>query len=918
VNVADGGCSLLKGLRTPRIFRISGNVNTVYALYDHYQKQLEENNNGAVVATTALARLPSHIHYSIHDVAHLFRKLLHGLPGGLLGSPAVFQALYNIHRFVYPDPSLSDDMTKNVKPRMVALAISSINLHFRISLICAVFGLLRAISLASEQGAASKAKDPHELLAQLKDDALGIVFGPLLLGDKSDHILTEDPEDRGGLLALASVGPSAKNSSRLRKGSSRSRGFDMGFSKKQLEKTKRAAMVCQMLIDNWEDICYQMTRINTLGATAQAYDLPADARSQADFKYMYEDPNRSVRGESMRSPKGPNQSQRGTVRSSTRRGSRTSFHEQPGTEYHNRLSASRIPDLSFPGQCYNGSQTELPDLMRFSTSNSEDGDNADVPVSGPFMVERTFRTEMPPIVEMPPVRTLTPFRALQHPADGESPEASPNWRVLDDPEPVATRVCKTPTTEGTLNWNTAQETPNWKALTPSEDTPNWKARTSPEDTPNWNAVASPAGTPNRKVLTSPADTPNWKVLTSPADTPNWKAFGTDETPNWKAFGTDETPNWKQLAPSPPGTPLQRYQVKYREPAMHANVSQFPADYQRTSSQMSGGSGDSGRSMSLGSQGGHIELFGAATPPMEMTPQAAIRPYHRGPIVLAPAFEGSPPSPAPSTVDEDPDSVSAPELLGQLNRRTTFGRRAISPVPELSPPQDIMAGVVEQDQRPITPKPLSFKKKARGSSFSIFEDKDKTPDKNLKARTGSNESPVLTLTEPNSQGEIKLNTKDTKPSPTTRTSPDSDSFSRPLSVPLQPSTSNQNPRVSLEADFEDRFLFDTDGETPSPRKLRGNSALYAEIRRLQKLVDAKNEEALHTGRELELAKSMASSSTLGQLVRETQEQLKVWRNRAEWAEKQLRERGMNRQANGAGGATSGGTISRGHAHRYSMS
>jgi hypothetical protein len=301
--------------------------------------------------------------------------------------------------------------------------------------------------------------------------------------------------------------------------------------------------------------------------------------------------------------------------------------------------------------------------------------------------------------------------------------------------------------------------------------------------------------------------------------------------------------------------------------------------------------------------------------MEMTPQAAIKPYNRRPV-LAPAFEESPPSPAPSTVDGDPDSVSAPELLGQLDRRTTFGRRAISPVPELSPPQDIMAGVVDGDQRPITPKPLSFKKKARGSSFSIFEDKDKTPDKNLKARTGSIESPVLTLTKPNSQGEIKLNIKGTKPSPTTRASPDSDSSSRPLGVPLQPSTPNRNPRASLEADFEDRFLFDIDGETPSPRKLRGNSALYAEIRRLQKLVDAKNEEALQTRRELELAKSMASASTLSQLVRETQEQLKVWRNRAEWAEKQLRERGMNSRQ--VSGAAAGGTFSRGHAHRYSMS
>jgi hypothetical protein len=118
---------------------------------------------------------------------------------------------------------------------------------------------------------------------------------------------------------------------------------------------------------------------------------------------------------------------------------------------------------------------------------------------------------------------------------------------------------------------------------------------------------------------------------------------------------------------------------------------------------------------------------------------------------------------------------------------------------------------------------------------------------------------------------------------------------------------------MESDFEDRFLWDLEGETPSPKKLRGNSALYAEIRRLQRLVDAKNEEAMSTRKELELAKSMANAGTLSHLVRETQEELKVWKNRAEWAEKQLRERGIM-----GGRLQSAAPMVKGHAHRYSVS
>jgi hypothetical protein len=738
-------------------------LNTVFALYDHYQKQLEENNNEAVVATTALAKLPGHIRYSIHDVSHLFRKLLHGLPGGLLGSPAVFQALYNIHRFVYPDPSLDDKLTYRVKPRMIALAISSINLHFRIALLCAVFGLLRAINLASQQETTTKVKDPHELFTQMKEDALGIVFGPLLLGDKSEHILTDDAEDRGGLLVLPQVDPVLKGHKR---GKARDK-LDPTYNKKQLEKTRRAAMVCQMLIDNWEDICYQLKRINTLKTTAQAYDLPANTR--IDFKQASERPQERHKASARRHSRENSKSRKGTMKSER---SRLPSQEQMGSRI-NSGTEYRVPEMQF---------TEQPlltdDLMSFSRHVSEEDMLGEI-FSKPVME----RAEMTPIAEMTPVQ-LSPVQSMLSPGRDETPADSPNWRIVN----------------------------------PSE-------------------------------------------------------LNTPRTPLTRV----------------------RYDVAYGRPPKMNELSPESAAH------------DDRRSPAISSN--------APSPSLEVAAEVAIR-QRRIPVgsSIVTKYEDQ-----EEHYEEGPGiiPVSTPHPPFEIPEPGTFGRRAGSPLPELSIPERDSSTEPEEELRPITPPPLRFGKKARGNSFSIFEDDpDKTP---LPRRPNSSpqRSPVLTLTKPNSHNEIRITPKGNKSSPSapkldspirtraTVTRPPPDTPTRSDGVPLSPATPNRRPRDSLDADFEERYLFD---ETSSPSKKRGgNTALYAEIRRLQRLVDQKVEETTSIRKELELAKNMANAGTLSHLVRETQSELKLWKNRAEWAERQLKERGIVSPPRGLG-----------HQPRYSMS
>lgn len=389
------------------MFKVPGNPTTIYALYDYYQKQFEENNNEPVVQTISLAKLPSHIRYNVHDVTHLLKKLLYCIPGGLLGSPAVFQALYNIHSFVSPDPSLGDHILSKVKPRMIALALASINLHSRISLICAVFGLLRAVSLASDFEMEPRLRDPHETLTPMKEDALSIIFGPLLLGDKSDQILVPESEDKGGLLHPKPV-PTTNATPKLSKYTGRHGG---AHTKMQTGKAKRAALVCEMLISSWEDICYQLKKIDALGITARSYDLPAtgpeaaaaEAASPAgaDTHSKSQEKNSSI------------SSFRGFGTSSLRKKGKAPKRGRIPFEFGSMRQHSSQTPAQAPPQAPPPSKSPVDDLMRFSAHSSlEKGDDV-------------FSTPIAP-KNMSPVPEVSP----------QSLESSPNWRIIAPDTPI--------------------------------------------------------------------------------------------------------------------------------------------------------------------------------------------------------------------------------------------------------------------------------------------------------------------------------------------------------------------------------------------------------------------------------------------------------------------------------------------------
>lgn len=589
---------------------------------------------------------------------------------------------------------------------MIALAIAAINLHFRIALICSVFGLLRAVSLASEQEPESKLRDPHSTFEAMKEDALGIIFGPLLLGDKSDQILLQDIEDRGGLLVLPKISPVPDTSSRRGRYTHR---HSSAYTKMQNEKTKRAALVCEMLIDNWEDISYQLKKIDALGITAQAYDLPSLQQEQPEENQeerLLSQSIRASRTESMRS----------------RRVSTIRSRIPSDTESVNHLHSLNPPSFHKPPQ--------LDDLMLFSNRNSMEDD-----IPAPLNVSQVGAPPMSPVPEV-----ASPGRV----AAISSGPSSPNWVAINPETPMQTPIRK-------RNFH-GQPSQLRQSIQIEED------------------IATPSS------------------------------------------GTSS-------APSSPG--------------------------------------------------------------LEVAAQAATR-FQRAFLADEPRMKSG-------------ATISAPELAQSKTFRTPNAKRITSEIPELAfTPTTFELGDFDLNTDPeTTPRPLNIRNKTLKAktppAFSIFEDKPGPKPKTPKLPS----SPILTLTRPNSKAEVKLTPKKTQLSsrpperpPTRRQLPESPT------APLKLSTPNRRPRTtSIDSDFEDRYIWQGP-ETASPtKKGRGNSALYAEIRRLQRLVDLKTEETAQATRDLELAQSITGAGTLSHMLRETQEELKVWKNRAEWAEKQLRTKAV---------------------------
>ncbi|PHH74830.1 hypothetical protein CDD80_2817 [Ophiocordyceps camponoti-rufipedis] len=247
---------LAQNAATRGLFRIPGSVKVVTALFDHYC--CPEPGGVTIAGTVHSANLPLHMALSVHDVASTFKKLLSVLPGGILGSLSLFDALVAIHSQLNGEPEYPRTKQTKVRARLIALAIGTVKSQFRRELICAVMGLLSLIGRVAEVTPREDADGRPLPTANLMGySALGIVFGPLLVGDLLDQYAMKLAIPTTGLLLLPF------SPQKLRRERRKVRADGMRASPPTVNKIMVANDIAEMLIANWRDVVRQM---RSLGA----------------------------------------------------------------------------------------------------------------------------------------------------------------------------------------------------------------------------------------------------------------------------------------------------------------------------------------------------------------------------------------------------------------------------------------------------------------------------------------------------------------------------------------------------------------------------------------------------------------------------------------------------------------------------
>ncbi|CAK7264728.1 hypothetical protein SEPCBS57363_001227 [Sporothrix epigloea] len=281
---------VLNGPKTRGIFRVSGSMRVVNELYDYYCINLGDD---ADIATTVRSpNLPFHIKAGAHDVASMFKRLLAGLPGGILGHLQLFGALVEIQKM---DGHASNEVLESgksdpahIKAHLIALTIGSAPGPLRRELICCVFGLLSLIGHAAETQGTTQATPgsslPHSELMGYA--ALGIIFGPLLMGNLLDSYSCGRMSSEASMPASPSSGPffhstpSPQSKPDKRRKSMASEKHALAALPSTLDKILLANDVAEMLITNWRTIVNKMKHMGIMRKDSMPQNPHQDRSAQ--------------------------------------------------------------------------------------------------------------------------------------------------------------------------------------------------------------------------------------------------------------------------------------------------------------------------------------------------------------------------------------------------------------------------------------------------------------------------------------------------------------------------------------------------------------------------------------------------------------------------------------------------------------
>lgn len=253
----------------PGIFRVSGQHQHIYDLYNYYASQYPKGIDArkiqkAVASTT----LPIHLKHEVNDVAALFTKIIRGLPGGLLGSTSLFNALSSIESKFRTSETASEQAGKptlvrvvpkgskdrSSQAKLIALAIHSINCAYRKALVIGFLGLAASIGYETEMAFADALADTSELMTY---HSLGVVLGPVLVGDKMFVI-------NSAASPKVQVTDEASNDSDHHQSVSSKLHVPAGVNDLK-DHAMGTATVMEMLITIWRDVVTELRRIESKG-----------------------------------------------------------------------------------------------------------------------------------------------------------------------------------------------------------------------------------------------------------------------------------------------------------------------------------------------------------------------------------------------------------------------------------------------------------------------------------------------------------------------------------------------------------------------------------------------------------------------------------------------------------------------------
>ena len=247
---------------------MSGQTTIVNALYDFYDHQFSNADAGSpskVEQTVGSGLLPSHIEHTVPDVASFFKRVLIDLPGGLLGSVELFEAIRNVTTNLEHDPQLSEPDFAKVKAKMIALAILSVASDYRLYLIQAVLGMVSYLGHEAEklQAETASSDEDHPSSELMSYRSLGVVLGPLLLGNLTDSAVHGNGEGHARTPRISLEFDSAKKFRKHKRKQSDMKLDQSATLAAFVDRANRTAVVMQQLLSSWPQVVTQLRDINS-------------------------------------------------------------------------------------------------------------------------------------------------------------------------------------------------------------------------------------------------------------------------------------------------------------------------------------------------------------------------------------------------------------------------------------------------------------------------------------------------------------------------------------------------------------------------------------------------------------------------------------------------------------------------------